>query len=78
MTPDPLLVTMDVNSHYTIIPHSDGVDACRSFHSMTTTDQILFDDIPTLVNFILRHIFVFDDIQYLQINDTAMETKMAS
>ena len=31
VTPDSLLVTMDVNSLYTNIPHSDGVDACRSF-----------------------------------------------
>ena len=74
MTPDSLLVTMDVNSLYTNIPHSDGVEACRSFLTMNTIDQALINDIPTLVDFILKHnLFVFDDEQYLQINGTAME-----
>ena len=39
VTPDSLLVTMDVNSLYTNIPHSDGVEACRSFLMMNTIDQ---------------------------------------
>ena len=78
VTPDSLLVTMDVNSLYTNIPHSDGVEACRSFLTMNTIDQALINDIPTLVDFILKHnLFVFDDEQYLQINGTAMEKKMA-
>ena len=78
VTPDSLLVTMYVNSLYTNIPHSDGVEACRSFLTMNTIDQALINDIPTLVDFILKHnIFVFDDEQYLQINGTAMGTKMA-
>ena len=60
-------------------PHSDGVEACRSFLTMNTTDQTLINDIPTLVDFILKHnLFVFDDKQYLQINGTQiMGTKMA-
>ena len=69
---------MDVNSLYTNIPHSDGVEACRSFLTMNTTDQTLINDIPTLVDFILKHnLFVIDDEQYLPINGTAMGTKMA-
>ena len=45
---------------------------------MNTIDQTLINDIPTLVDFILKHnLFVFDDEQYLQINGTAMGTKMA-
>ena len=78
VTPDSLLATMDVNSLHTNIPHSDGVEACRSFLTMNTTDQTLINDIPTLVDFILKHnLFVFDDKQYLQINGTTMGTKMA-
>ena len=78
MTSECLLVTMDVNSLYTNIPHSDGVEACRSFLTMNTTDQTLINDIPTLVDFILTHnLFVFDNKQYLLINGTAMGTKMA-
>ena len=73
VTPDSLLVTMDVNSLHTNIPHSDGVEACHSFLTMNTIDQALINDIPTLVDFILKHnLFVFDDEQYLQINGTAM------
>ena len=76
VTPDSLLVKMDVNSLYTNIPHSDGVEACRSFLTMNTIDQALINDIPTLVDFILKHnLFVFDDEQYLQINGTAMGKK---
>ena len=76
VTPDSLLVTMDVNSLYTNIPPSDGVEACRSFLTMNAIDQTLINDIPTLVDFILKHnLFVFDDEQYLQINGTAMKKK---
>ena len=55
VTPDSLLVSMDVNSLHTNIPHSGGVEACRSFLTMNTTDQTLINDIPTLVDFILKH-----------------------
>ena len=66
VTPDSLFVTIDVNSLYTNIPHSDGVEACRSFLTMNITDQTLINDIPTLVDFILKHnLLVFDDKQYL-------------
>ena len=76
VTHDSLLFTMDVNSLYTNIPHSDGVEACCSFLTMYTTDQTLINDIPTLVDFILKlNPFVFEDKQYLQINGTAMGKK---
>ena len=47
VTSDSLLVTMDVNSLHTNIPHSDGVEACRSFLTMNTIDLALINDIPT-------------------------------
>ena len=76
MTLDSLLVNMDVNTN---IPHSDGVEACRSFFTMSTTDQALINEIHTLVDYILKHnLFVFDDKQYLKINGTAIGTKIAS
>ena len=78
LTPESLLATMDVNSLYANIPLSDGVEACRSFLTMNTIDHILINDIPSLVYFILKYnLCVFDDKQYLQINGTAMGTKMA-
>ena len=46
---------MVVNFLYTNTPHTDGVEACRSFLTMNTTDQTLINDIPTLVDFILKH-----------------------
>ena len=67
MMPESWLVTMDVNYLYINIPHTDGVEACHSFFIMNTTDQTLINDIPTLVDFILKHnLYVFDDKQYLQ------------
>ena len=54
------------------------LEACHSFLTMNTIDQTLINNIPTLVEFILKHnLFVFDDVQYLQINGTVMGTKMA-
>ena len=78
MTPDSLLDTIDVNSLHTNIPHSDGVEACRSLLTMNTIDQTLINGIPSLVEFTLKHnFFVFDGERYLQIKGTAMGTKMA-
>ena len=69
---------MDVNSLHTNNPHSDEEEVCRSFLTVNTIDQTLINDIPTLLDFILKHnLFVFDDKQCLQINGTAMGTKMA-
>ena len=77
VTPESLLLNMDVNSLHTNIPHSDGVEACRSFPTMNTTDQSLINDNPTLVDFILKHnLFMFDDKQYLQIKSNQIK-KMA-
>ena len=74
VTPECLLVTMGFNSLYAIILHTDGVEACRSFVTMNTTDQTSIKDIPAVVNFILKHdFFVLDNKLYLLINGTAME-----
>ena len=67
---------MDVNSLYIAIPHSDVEEACRSLLSIKTTEQTLINDIPTLVDFILKHnLFVFGDKQYLPINGAVMGKK---
>ena len=53
---------MDVNSLHTNIPHTDGVEACRSFLTMNTIEQTLINDIRTLIDFILKHVlFIFDE-----------------
>ena len=76
--PDVLLVTMDVTSLYTNIPHVDGVDACSKFLNDHCVTDISTDSICSLISFILAHNnFVFDDHNYLQTSGTAMGTKMA-
>ena len=73
------LVTMDVKSLYTNIPHEEGVQALQSFlrrHSEYSHAEI--DDLATLAEFILKHnYFKFDGDFFLQSKGTAMGTKMA-
>ena len=72
------MITMDFNSLYTNIPHTDGINECRSFLNRHTTDPALINDIPILIKFILTHnLFKFNNDHYLQIKGTAMGTKMA-
>ena len=72
------MITMDVNSLYTNIPHTDGINACRSFLNRHTTDPALISDIPIFIDFILTHnLFKFNDDHYLQIKGTAMGFKIA-
>ena len=78
LTPESTMITMDVNSLYTNVPHTDGINACRSFLDRHTTDPALINDIPILIDFILTHsLFKFNNDHYLQIKGTAMGTKMA-
>ena len=73
-----LLITMDVNSLYTNILHTDGINACRSFLNRHTTDPAVINDIPISSDFILTHnLFKFNNDRHLQIKGTAMGTKMA-
>ena len=77
ITPESFIITMDVNSLCTNIPHTDGINACRSFLNSHTTDPALINGIPILTDFILIHNpFKFNNNHYLQIKDTAMGTKM--
>ena len=72
------MITMDVNSLYTNIPHTDSVNACRFFLNRHTSDPALINDIPVFIDFILTHNLIkFNNVHYLQINGTAMGTKMA-
>ena len=78
ITPESTMITIYVNSLYTNIPHTDGINACRSFHNRYTTDPALINDIPILIDFILTHnLLKFNNDHYLQIKGTAIGTKMA-
>ena len=78
ISPDVLLVTMDVASLHTNIPHFDGVDACSKFLNDHCVTDISTDVSCSLTSFILTHSnFVFDDHNYLQTSGTAMGAILA-
>ena len=69
---------MDVTSLYTNIPHDEGIRACEEFVKTHSLHQNLSNDIGPIVNFILsNNYFSFNNKFYLQVNGTAMGTKMA-
>ena len=67
-----ILVTVDVSSLYTNIPHKEGIEACRHFPN-TRSDKSL----PTerICDFI-RMILGMNNLHFLQIYGTAMGTRM--
>ena len=73
-----MLISMDVNSLYTNIPHANGMAACRSFVNKHNIQSYIATDIPISMDFFPKHnTFTFSDKYYLQTNDTAMGTKIA-
>ena len=78
LPPGSILVTLDVSSLYTNIPHNEGVAACRealetrpSLAPPTNYLVDLIQQILTLNN------FTFNGEHYLQTQGTAMGTRMA-
>uniref|UniRef100_A0A8C5LW51 Reverse transcriptase domain-containing protein n=1 Tax=Leptobrachium leishanense TaxID=445787 RepID=A0A8C5LW51_9ANUR len=76
---DTILVTMDVESLYSNIPHKDGINAClQSLSSHNTPHKYSGDIITKLIEFILTHnCFSFNNNCYLQMTGTAMGSKMS-
>nr|XP_039273918.1 uncharacterized protein LOC120347871 [Styela clava] len=69
---------MDVTSLYTNIPHLDGISAVEKYLKKHSNDKHEIPWIKEAVNMVLNtNNFVFNDKHYLQINGTAMGTKMA-
>lgn len=73
------LVTLDVSSLYTNIPHDDGVATLLSAHaSNRRVDTPEVDVVATLTRLVLElNSFEFNNSHYIQISGTAMCTKMA-
>ncbi|XP_068738397.1 uncharacterized protein [Montipora capricornis] len=72
-----LLVTLDVSSLYTNIPHNEGINACDHFLRTDPHNTIPTGTICDLIRMILTmNNFTFNDSHYLQIHGTAMGTKM--
>jgi hypothetical protein len=65
------IVTIDVTSLYTNIPHSDGIEACKEMWESRSVKVPPTDCLVTML------VMVLNGDHYLQINGTAMGTKMA-
>ena len=76
-----LLVTVDVKSLYTCIPHSDGVEACTEALRSSTESYPQRPNLAILsclLEIVLKNnIFEFDGKFYKQLQGTAMGTKLA-
>ncbi|XP_071153486.1 uncharacterized protein [Mytilus edulis] len=72
------LVTMDVTSLYTNIPHADGIEACREVWDSRSLKIPPTDCLVEMLTMVLKkNNFTFQGEHYLQTNGTAMGTKMA-
>ena len=72
------LITMDVTSLYTNIPHSDGIEVCKEIWESRSVKIPPTDCLVTMITMVLKkNNFTFNGDHYLQINGTAMGTKMA-
>ncbi|XP_053391470.1 uncharacterized protein LOC128554246 [Mercenaria mercenaria] len=73
------LVTLDVTSLYTNIPHDDGINACKSFLQQNIHGRNLStDEIACLIRLVLENnYFKFCEQFYLQKMGTAMGSSMA-
>ena len=70
------LVSFDVESLYTNIPHEDGLAAMSFF--LSTNDEVPSEFLLSLTNFILKsNYFTFDEKWYIQIQGTAMGSAFA-
>ena len=77
ITPHSRLVSLDVSSLYTNIPHSEGLEAITEVSSLLSPDND-FTDVKRLASLVLKNnIFKFDNNFYIQCQGTAMGTRMA-
>ena len=73
-----LLVTLDISSLYTNIPHNEGINACDYFLRTRSHPTIPTGTLCDLIRMILTmNNFCFNDNHHLQIHGTAMGTRMA-
>ena len=78
LDPEDLLVTIDVSSLYTNIPHTEGIAAINRMMEEIGTDTLLKMFISNLAHQVLtKNYFSFNGILYEQIQGTAMGTRMA-
>ena len=74
--PDALLVSMDVTSLYTNIPHSDGIKACEEAWEERDIKDPPTQTLVKVLTLVLKcNNFEFNGQYYLQVQGTAMGTK---
>ena len=74
---DALLVTMDVKALYTNIPQKYGIAAVQTILNRNNVNTTLTQWILQSMECILANNFTFKDQYYIQLQGTAMSTKMA-
>jgi hypothetical protein len=73
-----LLLSMDVTSLYTNIPHDEGIEACREVWNNKTNQRPSIESLIQPLEHVLKFKnFMFNGEHYLQIRVTAMGSKMA-
>ena len=78
LPPSCLLVTLDVSSLYTNIPHEEGITACEEFLNRREKQEPPTTDLCQLIRLVLtKNSFVFNETNYLQFHGTVMATRMA-
>ena len=76
--PGTTLATMDVTSLYTNIPHAEGIKACKEALDLRPVKIPSTECLVILIELVLKlNNFTFNGKHYLQINGTAMGTRMA-
>lgn len=78
LSKDSFLVTMDVSSLYSNIPHSEGIEACQYFMRNGCKSEKSIQCISELIELVLtKNHFQFNETNYIQKLGTAMGTRMA-
>ena len=78
LPPDTLLVTWDVKSLYTNIPHDGGIEACDYFMRLHNFAKDKRETIVKFINLVLTcNSLTFQGQHFVQQTGTAMGTKMA-
>ena len=71
------MFSMDVTSLYTNIPHDDGIGCIKNILSQHVNSTPRNSSLITLLEFVLKsNNFMFNQDNYLQINGTAMGTRV--
>ena len=79
LSKDSFIVTLDVSSLYSNIPHKEIIETCQYFMNNGCKPKEFLKCISKLIELVLtKNHFQLNDVDYLQKFGTAMGTRMAS